>query len=716
MSGKLTRKERAELQRQQHKAAVPTETVAAPKKKPTPVKTALKDSLLVRRLNLILIILAVGVYCNTLFNEYALDDYGLILENEQTKEGTSAVFKILGSSYRQGTVAGDNTLYRPLSKVMFAIEWSLSPGSPGLGHFMNISLFALSVVLLFRMLRRYMKENIIVPFVAAALFAVHPIHTEVVANIKGRDDILCFLFFVVTALYVHRYMILQKTKDLIFSGVAFFLCMLSKESAITFVAVIPLMIYFFIPEGRTAAQNKNLIDNPPFGMDDKFRRRAELQYKLRWFSGSPQREVYFALGGVAVLFLIIRFFVLAGGGISPVPYIDNYIVGIDGFVGQRATAITIAGLYLVKLVVPFGLVCDASVAQMPEYGLGSWQFLLSLAVFLGAGIFALMKFRSKHPVSFGILYFLITFSIVSNIPFLLGTNYGERLLYAPSLGICIIAAWLLHRLLFSEENATGSVGEFFRSQQKVVAVLGVIVVAYSVVAIMRNPVWKNNETLYGTDMQISEKSCKLHYFYGNHMTQKDSLTLLVKGSDEWNRRVDTGIVELRNSIALCPGYSDAIQKLADVYLEKQQYDSAEYYYRMAIRVNPTSSIARNNFGSMLFERKRYAEAQFQFERAIQFNGMYAEAYNNLAGCIGTQGGEFVNKGNLYPWRKEEFYQKAMEYYQKSVNYSLLAISADPNFIKGYETTAMTYQNMGNQVEAKKYSDAAQQLRNSGQGH
>jgi protein O-mannosyl-transferase len=417
MSGKLTRKERAELQRQQHKATVPAETAAGLRKKSAPSKPALKENTLVRRLNLILLILAVGVYCNTLVNDYALDDYGLILENKQTKEGTSAIFKILGSSYREGTVSGDNTLYRPLSKVMFAIEWSLSPESAGLGHFMNISLFALSVVLLFRMLRRYMSENIIVPFVAAVLFAVHPIHTEVVANIKGRDDILCFLFFVVTALYIHRYMVQQKAKDLVFSAAAFLLCMLSKESAITFVAVIPLMIYFFIPEGKGVLQQKLLIENPPIGISGQLRKRAELGYRLRWFIGSPQRSVYLALGGVAVLFLIIRAYVLHGGGISPVPFIDNYIVGIDGFVNQRATAIAIGGLYLVKLVVPFGLVCDASIAQMPEYGLGSWQFLLSMAVFLAAGIFALMKFKSKHPVAFGILYFLITFSIVSNIPF-----------------------------------------------------------------------------------------------------------------------------------------------------------------------------------------------------------------------------------------------------------------------------------------------------------
>jgi len=714
MSGKLTRKERAELQRQQHKAA--TETVAVPKKKPAPVKVVLKENTLIKRLNLLLIILAAGVYFNSLFNEYALDDYGVILENTQTREGTSAIFKILGSAYRTGTVTGDNTLYRPLSKVMFAIEWSLSPEGPGLNHFVNVSLFALSIVLLFRMLRRYMKENIIVPFVAAALFAVHPIHTEVVANIKGRDDILCFLFFIVTALYVHRYMLAQKTKFLVFAAVSFLLCMLSKESAITFVAVIPLMIYFFIPEGKNALQQKTLIDNPPFGINDKIRRRAELTYKLRWFIGSPQRSVYIVLSGVAILFLLVRFFVLAGGGISPVPYIDNYIVGIDGFLSQRATAIAIGGIYLTKLIVPYGLVCDASVAQMPVFGLGSWQFLVSLSVFLSAAAFALMKFRSKHPVSFAILYFFITFSIVSNIPFLLGTNYGERLMYAPSLGICIIAAWLLNRFLHAEENVSGTLGDFLKSQQKTVMALGVIVVAYSAVTILRNPVWHDNETLYGNDMQISDKSCKLRYFYGNHMTQSDSLDRLVKGSPEWNHRVDTGIAELRNSIALCPTYPDALQKLADVFLEKQQYDSAEYYYRRAIRVNPTSAIARNNFGSMLFEQKRYFEAQYQFESAIRFNRQYADAYNNLAGCIGTQGAAFVNKGNAYPWRKEEYYAKAMEYYQQSVNYSLLAIASDPNYIKGYETTAMTYQNMGNQAEAQKYSAAAQQLKNSGQGH
>ena len=115
-----------------------------------------RSNSLVRGLNLFLIILAGAVYFNSLFNTYALDDYSLILENEQTKQGYRAVGDIFKSAYRAGYMSGDNSLYRPLSKAMFAVEWSMTQG-PGINHFMNLVLFTLSVVLLFKMLRLYMK-------------------------------------------------------------------------------------------------------------------------------------------------------------------------------------------------------------------------------------------------------------------------------------------------------------------------------------------------------------------------------------------------------------------------------------------------------------------------------------------------------------------------------------------------------------------------------
>jgi protein O-mannosyl-transferase len=681
MSGKLSRKERAKLQSEQHKAAQASEEIVSnvPKKKTQPApRPRLTDYDFVKRLNLILIILAAGVYINTLGHQYALDDYGLILENQDTKGGTANIGKILSSSYRSGMLGGDVTLYRPLSKVMFAIEWSMSPNNPFPGHFMNVVLFTLSVVLLFKMLRRYMNGQLAVPFLASALFAVHPIHTEVVANIKGRDDILCFLFFVIAALYIHRYVFSKQTKHLPFAGVSYFLCMLSKESAITFVAIFPLMIYFFTQADRTTS--------------------------LR---------VAGVTGGVVVLFLLIRLMVLGVHSSSPVPVVDNYLAGIDGFVGQRVAAIAIAGIYAIKLFVPYELVCDASIAQMPEYGMGSWQFLVALAIYGGGIAFAIMKFRSKHIVSFAVLYFLITFSIVSNIPFLLGTNYGERLLYTPSLGVCIILAWVIHRIFFTEETKADSLDSFFRLNMKPVAVVGIIAVIYSGITVMRNPVWYDNETLYGTDVQISERSCKLHYFYANHLTQEENLSLHKAGSPEWNKIIDTAMAEFRIAISLYPTYGDALQKLAEMFYNKKQLDSSEYYYKLAIKSNPGMASYRSNYGRLLFDQQRLTEAEYQFQHAVHLNAQYPEAYNNLAAVYGTWGMKYRNLAATRPDSAQAYTDKANQLFNKSLQNSLAAIASNPNFSSAYETTAMTYGILGDGQKQQEYAQAAQRLRAAG---
>ncbi|HTF03822.1 MAG TPA: glycosyltransferase family 39 protein [Bacteroidia bacterium] len=669
MSGKLTRKERAELQRAKQQAApVP---VTAAKKKTTPVRR--ENRSFIRGLNIILIVLVIAIYGNSLANWYALDDYGVILENTQTKRGTSAVFEIFKSAYRTGTTSGDNVLYRPLSKAMFAIEWSLSERGAGLSHFMNLVCFALSIVLLFKMLRLYMRGNIIVPFITALIFAAHPIHTEVVANIKGRDDIMCFLFFVLTAIYVHRYTISAQTKHLAFAAGAFFLCCLSKESAITFVAVIPLMLYFF-----TEATRKTFIN------------------------------VGAMLGGVTILFLLIRAAVLSGE--SPgVPVVDNYIVGIDGFLTQRITAIAIAGIYLLKLFVPYSLVSDASVSQIPVYHISDWQFLVPFVIFLAAFAFAVMKFKSKHPVSFGILYFFITFSLVSNIVFLLGTNYAERLLYAPSLGICFAVAYLIAKIFRSEETSIDSVGEFFRAHRNGLILTGVIVIAYSFITIQRNPEWSDNETLYSTDLGKSPNSCKLHYYYANHLVQLDSLAKFPEGTKERERRIDTAIFEFRKSISLYPAYTDPMDRLGQMFFEKKMIDSSGYYHKLATTLAPRSAIYHNNYGRMLFVTGQLDEAQVEFESAIRLNPGYAHALNNLASVHGTRGANYVNEGKKDTVHAAELNQKAVECYQKSLEYSLRSVQYDPNYAQGYQTTAITYASLGNQAKYQEYMQLSKQV-------
>src|SRR5690606_11975243 len=97
----------------------------------------------------------------------------------------------------EGYFKDESNLYRPLPRLMFALEWKLAPGNASLSHWINVLLFALSCTFLFRVLARLINGKYYLLFMAMLLYAVHPIHTEVVANIKSRDEILSLLFLTI---------------------------------------------------------------------------------------------------------------------------------------------------------------------------------------------------------------------------------------------------------------------------------------------------------------------------------------------------------------------------------------------------------------------------------------------------------------------------------------------------------------------------------------
>ena len=196
------------------------------------------------------------VYSNTFRNGYVLDDFSVIKENWVVKRGTPAISTIMKTSYRYGYWSSADDLYRPLSLVMFAVEWQLWPDNPKAGHFINVLLYSLICVLLFTTLRKvFFKYNVFLPFIATVIFALHPIHTEVVANIKSRDELLSFFFLILTLRFAFNYVSSSKSKWIILGIISYFLAFMSKESAITFLVVFPLAIYFF----SDAPLRKNLV-------------------------------------------------------------------------------------------------------------------------------------------------------------------------------------------------------------------------------------------------------------------------------------------------------------------------------------------------------------------------------------------------------------------------------------------------------------------------
>ena len=199
---------------------------------------------------------AFALYWMSLSYGYVLDDQIVITNNQFTKKGVGGIWDILSTESFSGYFGGQQNLvagarYRPLSIVTFAIEQSLFGDNPFLRHFINILLYGLCGLLIFRIFSILLpeKENRLwllgIPFLSAVLYIFHPVHSEVVANIKGRDEIMTAIGALGALYFVLRFLPSQNKLWLVASGISMFLGLMSKENAITFVAAIPLTMYFF---------------------------------------------------------------------------------------------------------------------------------------------------------------------------------------------------------------------------------------------------------------------------------------------------------------------------------------------------------------------------------------------------------------------------------------------------------------------------------------
>ncbi|MEO6537265.1 MAG: hypothetical protein ABIT07_05550, partial [Ferruginibacter sp.] len=189
------------------------------------------------------------LYAQTIGFDYTLDDRASISENRIVKQGLQGIPTLFTTDYWYGySEKLRGTQYRPVSLVMFAIEWQMFPQNAGVSHFINVLLYALTGLFLFFLLSKlFSAQNLLLPFLCTILFIGHPIHTEVVSNIKSRDEIMCLLFSIAAMLSSFKYYSGKNLLWLILTGVFFFLSILSKETGIAFLLVIPLIVFVVRP-------------------------------------------------------------------------------------------------------------------------------------------------------------------------------------------------------------------------------------------------------------------------------------------------------------------------------------------------------------------------------------------------------------------------------------------------------------------------------------
>lgn len=188
------------------------------------------------------------LYGGSLQNGYNLDDDYVCENHELVQQGIKGIPEIFASRYNNsgGVMFG----YRPVTIAVYAIEYQIFGESPAVGHFFNIMYYIIVCVILFFFLRNLLKTKFastipVLPIIATAIFMTHAIHTEVVLSLKNREEILCLIFCLSSAMLALRYYDKRKIIDIIFAIILLGIGFLTKESAIVFLAITPLTIIFF---------------------------------------------------------------------------------------------------------------------------------------------------------------------------------------------------------------------------------------------------------------------------------------------------------------------------------------------------------------------------------------------------------------------------------------------------------------------------------------
>lgn len=192
----------------------------------------------------ILAVVVIIVFGNTLFNGYNYDDNLVTMHHPLTSKGIKSIGKIFTSPYYSNG-ADINFGYRPIVHLSFAIEHQFFGEKPGVSHFFNLLIYLGCVLAFFKLISSWFsKEALLFAFCTAVLFAVHPVHSEAVASIKNRDELLAFLFAMLAFVQLNKYSDKQQWWRIGLFVLFFVIGLLAKKSIYPLVFLVPLILTF----------------------------------------------------------------------------------------------------------------------------------------------------------------------------------------------------------------------------------------------------------------------------------------------------------------------------------------------------------------------------------------------------------------------------------------------------------------------------------------
>lgn len=527
-----------------------------------------------------------GLYGQTLFFDFSsFDDYDLIVKKYYFISNPQNI----PQAFRQEVfMSSHGVFFRPILTLTFMIDAFIGRLNPFQYHLSNVLFHVIAVLLLFILLI-HLKLSRTAAFISSMVFAVHPILTQAVAWIPGRNDSLLFIFIAASFYFFLRLrnsevpISIKRLLFYFFHLFFFFLALLTKETALIFPVM--LVFYLVIVERSNAFNKNNFL-------------------------------MYFCWGVLILIWYVMRMNAIAADSDIISRPDRNFFTNSIGFLS-----------YLGKVFSPINL----SVIPIPEsinifYVIPG--IVLMLAIFLINGI------RDLRNVLFGLLWYIIfllpTFVNVTGF-----SNYLEHRTYVPIFGI-IIAVSESKILL----NLKSNLREF---------IFSVVIVIFIIITFKHSRVFSSSELLWSSAAKDSPNSffvrkglgnafhrlgmyqaAEIEYLKAVELEPKSSETINNLGLNYKKMGVlDKAEDYFKRAIKINPIYSEPRNNLGIVYSELNKVEDAEKEFLEAIKIKPDYFEAYNNLGTLYARNDQLTSAKYHFEKALEINPRFAEAHYNL---------------------------------------------------------------------------------------
>ncbi|MCP4107715.1 MAG: tetratricopeptide repeat protein [Desulfobacteraceae bacterium] len=520
---------------------------------------------------------------------------------------------VSGNSHVQAGLTPDSIIWsftaayaanwHPVTWLSHMFDVHLFGMDPGMHHLTNVFFHIANTLLLFFVLKQ-MTGDLWQSFFVAALFALHPLHVESVAQIAERKDVLSTFFWLLTMRSYVWYADSQVWYRYVITILLFIMGLMSKPMLVTLPFVLLLIDYW--PLRRLSIADCRLSIHKINRQSSIINRQSSIIN--RQSSIFLEKIPFFTL---VVALCVVTFFVQQGGGAVRTLNLIPLDVRI-------ANALVSYVSYMGKMILPHNLAFLYPHRGMPP----AWQTISACVLLISVSIGAVKTFK-KHPwFAVGWLWYIGTLVPVIGLVQVGSHSMADRYTYVPLTGIFIIIAWgvpeLLDKLRTRNDNKYPVFSKLLLSFAAAAVLSALMACTW-----IQTRYWSDSITLFEHAIDVTADNAVAHTNLG--------VTLQEQG------RMEEAVYHLSEVLRIKPRYAKGHNNLGTALESMGKTAEAARHYSKALELNPNLVKAHNNMGSFLEKQGSISEAIRHYYEAKRLDPDFAEVRNNLAVALFRNG-------------------------------------------------------------------------------